>query len=52
LVQAIELLVLMQGIDQFTIYARKIDIFLSPLCESELVNKICHGPLLPCKQSF
>ena len=50
--QAIELLVLMQGIDQFTINPREIDIFLGPLCESELVYKSCHGPLPPCQQSI
>jgi hypothetical protein len=43
--RAIEPLVLMQGIDQFTINPREIDIFLGPLCESELVYKSCHGPL-------
>jgi len=49
---AIQLLMLMQGIDQFTINAREIDIFLSSLYESEFVYKICHGSLFPCKQSF
>jgi hypothetical protein len=50
--QAIKLLMLMHGIDQFTINPREIDIFLGPLCESELVYKSCHGPLPPCQQSL
>ena len=50
--RAIKPLVLMQGIDQFTINPREIDIFLGPLCESELVYKSCHGPLPPCQQSI
>jgi len=49
--QAIELLVLMQSFDQFTIDAREINIFLGLLCEPELIYKICHGRPSPLTNS-
>jgi hypothetical protein len=39
-----ELLLLMQGINQFAINPREIDVFLGPLSQSELIDKICHSP--------
>jgi hypothetical protein len=49
--QSVEPLLLMEGINQFAINPREIDIFLGPLSQSELIDKICHSPYPLYKKS-